>query len=94
MLAQGKPDDAPRPHVQHAGQLQFAFGGVDLGAVTEPALVDPSRGEIPFDQVRGAPAAPARAGGAPPVMFRPGPRPLLGHQLRDGVLGDPPAHVA
>ena len=36
MLAQGEAHDPPRAHVQHAVQVQLAFGGDDLGAIAIP----------------------------------------------------------
>ena len=94
MLAQGEADEPPRAHVQHRVQVQLALGGDDLGAVAIPLAVDPLGGEPAPDQVRGPPPAPPRAGAAAALALAAGDQPLLGHDLRDGVLTDPPTLLA
>src|SRR4051812_50196188 len=68
--------------------------GEDLGAVTEPALIDPLGGEVPLDLVRGAPSTPARPGGVLAAALGSGDQALLGHQARDRVHAHPPAQLA
>ena len=40
MLAEGEPDDPPRPHVQHTVEVELALVGGDLGAVAVPLAVE------------------------------------------------------
>src|SRR6185369_15005521 len=82
-------DHPPRGHVQHAVQEQLALVGDDLGGVAIPLAVDLRGGEPAPDQVRGPPPACARAGAAAAPLAA-GDQPLLGHDLRDRVLADPP----
>jgi hypothetical protein len=94
VLTHGKPEDAPGTHVQHAGQTQLALGGVDLGAIAEPALIQSLGAEVSTDQGGGVPTTATRACGVAPAAFGPGFQPLFDHQRRDGVLADPPPHLA
>ena len=94
VFTQAEPDDAPRRHVQDAVQVELAVVGGYLGAVAVPLAVEPVGGEVTPDQVRRPPPAPPRTGGLLTATFPPGSQPELAHQLRDGVLADPPALVA
>jgi len=94
VVGQGEPHDPPRSHVQHRGQVQLALVGDDLGAVAVPLLVHRAGREVAADQVRGPPPTPARAGGTPTLLAHPGHQMLLTHDLRDGLLADPPARLA
>jgi hypothetical protein len=94
VLAQGEPDDPPRAHVQHRVEVELALVGGDLGAIAIPLVVEPIGAEVPADQVRCPPPAPALPGGLPAFTLGPGDQTELAHQLRDGVLADPPTLIA
>src|SRR5664279_4666277 len=64
-----------------------------VGAVTEPALVELAGVELSPDQVRRPPRL-TRSGGALPAPLGPSYQPPLGHDRSDGVLADPPAQGA
>jgi hypothetical protein len=89
VLAQGKPDDPPGGHIEHAGQVQLALGGDDLGAVAVPLAIELLGGEVPADQVWRRLAPSPRPSCGAPVAFRAGLQALLAQQCRDGVLTDP-----
>lgn len=91
VLAEGEPDDPPRAHVQYRVQEQLPLVGGNLGAVAVPLAIHLVGGEVPADQVRCPPSAPALAGGLPAPLLDPGDQVLFAHDLRDGVLADPPA---
>src|SRR5215471_115416 len=74
--------------------ILLALAGSDLGAVAVPLAVQPGGGEVPLDQVRCPPAAPAWPGGGLTPALGPGHQVLLAHQRGDGVLAHPPAVVA
>jgi hypothetical protein len=93
MPAQGEPQYPAGGHVQHAIQVQRALTGGYLGAVAVPFLVDLRRREVPLDQIRRPPLAPARTGARPALLLRPGGQAHLGHYGGDGVLADLPPSV-
>src|SRR5215213_11846802 len=51
VLIQGEPHDPAGANVEDTVQVQLALIGWDLGAVTEPHLVDCRRAELSSDQV-------------------------------------------
>jgi hypothetical protein len=92
-LAQGEAQHPAGGHIQHRDQVQLALTCGDLGAIAEPFAVERGRGEVPLDQVRRPPPAPARASCGAPLLLAPGRQAQLAHQARDGVLADPPAFL-
>src|SRR5215203_5538277 len=74
VLIQGEPHDPAGADVEDTVQVQLALIGRDLGAVTEPHLVDRRRAELSSDQVRRPPPCPARPSGPPPPPRWPGPQ--------------------
>ena len=93
MLRQGEPEDpAGSLAHSHRSQVELAFTGSDLGLIAVPLAVQPGRGEVPLDQVRGTPSRPV-PGGWWPGRFRPGRQALFCHQRSDGVLAHPPPGV-
>src|SRR5918998_5907583 len=74
--------------------MQRALTGADFGSVAIPFLVDTLGGEVPFDQVRSSPVAPAGPGGRPAPSATPRGEALLAHQRRDGVLAHRPPRIA
>jgi hypothetical protein len=94
VLAEGEPEHPAGGHVQHRGQVELAFCGLDLCAVAVPLGVDLLRREVALDQVRCPPAALSRPGGGPALLLAPGGQALLGHDRSDGVLADLPPGLA
>jgi hypothetical protein len=52
MGAHGPADQAAVAEVPHAGDMELAFSGRELGDVGDPALVRACRGEVPVEPVR------------------------------------------
>ena len=92
MLRHGEPDDPPRPHIEHAVQVQLALIGDDLGAVAKPLLVELVRANWRFTK-SGARHGRGRAGSWSSAAASAGLEALLGHDLGDGVLTHPPPHM-
>src|SRR5262249_59192838 len=91
VLTEREPEHPPGAHVQHRGQVQLALIGGDLGPVPIPFAVDRGRGEVPLDQVRRPPPAPARPGRAlAPVLLAGPPAPPPPHARRRGLPPPPP----
>jgi hypothetical protein len=93
VLTDPESDDAPRAHVQYGVQIELSLVGGDLGAIAVPLVVEPIGAEVPADQVRCPPLAPALPGGLLAPSRTPGSQVHLAHQGRDGVHADRPALI-